>query len=1072
MKSTIINQLITNYIQQKNSNKNLIMKKLPTQANHNMKKKINKDIKNPSIKTRRKPRCLNTNKNYFEPNKKKLKSVSRYKNAQKHQNHKIKIIPKYPKQNMNRTICNDAYGNIIANIHDRNLSAPSLNYETNLNNKKNLINKKKKNNIIKLYKGDKKEFDENLINKDNYAYHMKLDNNSIKDKNNFERNNNIINSVTYNKDSQASNNNLVDLDKSGEYDPLIKVKTLEMEEKFYSNVQKNNLNIKNFYKNINKNKSQNENIDNSKNDLSNFIKDIEAIQNKRETIALLKEQLKGKDNISKLDNKQKLNKTENTIISTNSYKTNNIFENRNKYKNNNTINLINKGGYATSNFNNYNKYVLNKKNKNKNINKTNNNSCYNDTSNVSKGLTPNKNISITSKGNINLSNSSNNKTINISTNITNNNNNNFGKKIDLTDIYGGKNDKEENDFRENNIKKENKEEKLINDKIEDKIEPNNNNKNSINKFYTENNFDVNNIVISGNKYDDEAFSYKSNDMTNKISDKIDLLYKTDNAIENDNKNNLDINNKKANYSSFQKPNKNINNPNRETEPFSLNTKNKKSTKNKIKEKKGNNFQRHPKAPNNKKRYISKNKYSITNKINEINPLSSRFNTINSDRCNNFEDKNKKRENNKDVSYDISNKNRGIFSKIRLAKPSKSKDMNKKKLESKLKKKNSCKPYINKNRSVDKISDEKIIISPNKVKKFLTKGGFLNKSIYKIGVICEGGEVVFGEKKINQDNYFNYLINDDLRFIGVCDGHGEYGHHVSNYLRNNLPYNFEKTLQKLYKMEENSANLVQNEMSEEKNKNLIENTLEIDENKNNNNIFDKMKMVFEKAFSKTDQNLSQYCHYLNKNGNENDAEEDEESVFDVEYSGSTCVSLLIKEKNMKKIYIANVGDSRAIMIKEQDNNNWYSYQLSRDHKPTEKDEAQRILDYDGEIEKIEDDEGNWTGPLRVWMKGSDGPGLAMTRSFGDEIGTSVGVVSEPEVTEYKIKDEDRAIIIASDGLFEYMSNEEVANVVKKLFELKDANIIARELYNESIIRWKLKDQGIDDITIICILLKSS
>ena len=175
--------------------------------------------------------------------------------------------------------------------------------------------------------------------------------------------------------------------------------------------------------------------------------------------------------------------------------------------------------------------------------------------------------------------------------------------------------------------------------------------------------------------------------------------------------------------------------------------------------------------------------------------------------------------------------------------------------------------------------------------------------------------------------------------------------------------------------------------------------------------------------------------------------------------------------MNKIYIGNVGDSRTIVIKETPNKYWTCQQLSRDHKPTEKDEAQRILDYDGEIEKIEDDEGNWTGPLRVWVKGSDGPGLAMTRSLGDEVGSSVGVVCTPEVTEYKIMDEDRAIILASDGLWEYMTNKEVADIVKKFIRKKDPDKIANELYKESIIRWREKDQGIDDITILVILLKS-
>ena len=306
----------------------------------------------------------------------------------------------------------------------------------------------------------------------------------------------------------------------------------------------------------------------------------------------------------------------------------------------------------------------------------------------------------------------------------------------------------------------------------------------------------------------------------------------------------------------------------------------------------------------------------------------------------------------------------------------------------------------------------------------------------------------------------------MRFIGVCDGHGEYGHYVSQYLREYLPKQLEKKFRKVLKKQKLNLNLLQKEMSGDC-------SSEIKKTEENQNVFEKIKKIFEKSFSKTDKSLSSFCQYVNKNNIGNSQDEAEESVFDIEYSGSTCVSILLKEKNIKKIYVANVGDSRVIIIKELNNQNrdWIPLQLSRDHKPTEEDEAQRILEYDGEIEKIEDDDGNWTGPLRVWVKGSDGPGLAMTRSFGDEVGASVGVISVPEVSEYKVKDEDRAIIIASDGLWEYMDNKDVTEKVKKLIDKNDPNLIANELYKESVNRWKLKDQGIDDITIICVLLKN-
>ena len=202
-----------------------------------------------------------------------------------------------------------------------------------------------------------------------------------------------------------------------------------------------------------------------------------------------------------------------------------------------------------------------------------------------------------------------------------------------------------------------------------------------------------------------------------------------------------------------------------------------------------------------------------------------------------------------------------------------------------------------------------------------------------------------------------------------------------------------------------------------------------------------------------------------------------NYFNCDYSGSTCVSILLKQNDINKIYITNVGDSRTIVIREKDNN-WTCKQLSRDHKPTEKDEYNRIIEADGEIEAIEDDNGNWTGPLRIWEKGSEGPGLAMTRSLGDKVGSKIGVVCTPEVFKYFIKEEDRAFIIASDGLWEYMNNQDVANSVKELItNMKNnnengeinADLISRELFNQSVERWRQKQQGIDDITIICVLL---
>ena len=344
-----------------------------------------------------------------------------------------------------------------------------------------------------------------------------------------------------------------------------------------------------------------------------------------------------------------------------------------------------------------------------------------------------------------------------------------------------------------------------------------------------------------------------------------------------------------------------------------------------------------------------------------------------------------------------------------------------------------------NRVNPEIKQQEEIIKNEEIKK---------RKIEKIGCICHAGEISFGNPKINQDNYFNYKINtDDLVFMGVCDGHGENGHYVSEYLINHLPQDFNEAYIDLQQKEKKTFEDIS---------------------------LESITKTFEESFLKTDDDLNEFCSNMKK---KKLIGENVPNYFNCDYSGSTCVSILLKQNDISKVYIANVGDSRTIVIRERDNN-WTCKQLSRDHKPTEKDEYNRIIEADGEIEAIEDDNGNWTGPLRVWEKGSEGPGLAMTRSLGDKVGAKIGVVCTPEVFKYFIKEEDRAFIIASDGLWEYMNNQEVTNSVKELITNMrnnnengeiNADLISRELFNQSVERWRQKEQGIDDITIICVIL---
>lgn len=71
-------------------------------------------------------------------------------------------------------------------------------------------------------------------------------------------------------------------------------------------------------------------------------------------------------------------------------------------------------------------------------------------------------------------------------------------------------------------------------------------------------------------------------------------------------------------------------------------------------------------------------------------------------------------------------------------------------------------------------------------------------------------------------------------------------------------------------------------------------------------------------------------------------------------------------------------------------------MTRDHKPSTPDEAARIKRRGGRIEPFKDEDDQFIGPARVWLKDDDVPGLAMSRSFGDRVAASVGVIAEPGI----------------------------------------------------------------------------
>ena len=185
------------------------------------------------------------------------------------------------------------------------------------------------------------------------------------------------------------------------------------------------------------------------------------------------------------------------------------------------------------------------------------------------------------------------------------------------------------------------------------------------------------------------------------------------------------------------------------------------------------------------------------------------------------------------------------------------------------------------------------------------------------------------------------------------------------------------------------------------------------------------------------------------------------------AGTTVASLIITPD---KIICPNLGDSRAILFKYE-NNLYFCKNLSRDHKPSEPEENRRIINNNGRIKKIYDEDlKKYVGPDRVWLKNKEEPGLAMTRSIGDKIAHSIGVSDEPEIKSFEYDGTEKFAIIASDGIWEYMSGEDCLKVIKPFYEdNKDVEEASYSLVKEAFRKWKRKEAVIDDITVILIFL---
>lgn len=242
-------------------------------------------------------------------------------------------------------------------------------------------------------------------------------------------------------------------------------------------------------------------------------------------------------------------------------------------------------------------------------------------------------------------------------------------------------------------------------------------------------------------------------------------------------------------------------------------------------------------------------------------------------------------------------------------------------------------------------------------------------------------------KANQDSFtihtaFGDDPNDHL--FGVFDGHGEFGEHCSEFSRKHLPKNF----------------------------------------LNDPHFRTDVVQAYHSAYMATNSQLHKY------------------SQIDDSMSGTTGITVLVRGRN---IYVANVGDSRAVVAVRK-GKKLLAKDLSYDQTPYRADECARVkqcgarvLTLD-QLEGVKDpnvqcwgSEGHDDGdPPRLWVADGMYPGTAFTRSLGDTVAEEIGVTAVPEVFVMELRRRHPFFVIASDGVFEFLSSQAVVDIVGAYF----------------------------------------
>lgn len=296
------------------------------------------------------------------------------------------------------------------------------------------------------------------------------------------------------------------------------------------------------------------------------------------------------------------------------------------------------------------------------------------------------------------------------------------------------------------------------------------------------------------------------------------------------------------------------------------------------------------------------------------------------------------------------------------------------------------------------------------KTFASIGDEIDPALCGLGYTCRKG---LKPESPNQDSWF-VLKLETHSIYAVFDGHGQKGHDVSQFVKENLPKLIIKDQR--FKTPE-------------------------------------MPAMLKEVFKKT-QSLVGTADRMKK--------------ISAQMSGTTA-TVCIHDHKTNKITVAHVADSTAVLGRTKSGSKKGDVEgvaLTRDHKPDLKDERMRIEKAGGRV--VFDGYANH----RVYARNARYPGLNMSRCLGDLMGhADCGLSAEPEIKEMELAPEDNLLLLCSDGVWEFITPTEAVVMVSE-FPVAKAMLAAERLAKEAWDRW-IKEEGgavVDDITVVLVNLR--